>query len=75
MKDWDTDKILGTGLVLALILFVFGNVILALFDCQTLPMEIANTTVTGLVAYMGRSLADKLTSKGNKPDEKPKDKS
>ena len=55
----DTDKILGAGLVFALILFVVGNVILVLFGNNALPIEFGNTIVTGLVAYMGRSLADK----------------
>ncbi|MBR3746642.1 MAG: hypothetical protein IKN27_06745 [Selenomonadaceae bacterium] len=56
----DTDKILGTGLVSALILFVVGNVILVLVGQTPLPMEFGNTIVTGLVAYMGRSLVEKL---------------
>lgn len=56
----DIDKIIGTGLVAALILFVVGNVILVLFGHDALPIEFGNTIVTGLVAYMGRSLADKL---------------
>lgn len=56
----DTDKIIGTGLICALILFVVGNVILVLFGRVPLPIEFGNTIVTGLVAYMGRSLADKL---------------
>lgn len=57
----DTDKILGTGLVAALILFIFGNVVIVLCGLTPLPMELGNTIVTGLVAYMGRSLVDKLT--------------
>ena len=56
----DTDKIIGTGLILALILFVVGNVILVLCGHPSLPIEFGNTIVTGLVAYMGRSLADKF---------------
>lgn len=56
----DTDKILGTGLVTALILFIVGNVFLVLFGHAPLPMEFGNTIVTGLVAYMGRSLVEKL---------------
>ena len=56
----DTDKILGTGLVSALILFIVGNVTLVLFGQTPLPMEFGNTIVTGLVAYMGRSLVENL---------------
>lgn len=59
----DTDKILGTGLVAALLIFVVGNVILILFGHEPLPIEFGNTIVTGLVAYMGRSLADKFNSR------------
>ena len=59
LKQIDTDKILGAGLVFALILFVVGNVILVLCGHDALPIEFGNTIVTGLVAYMGRSLADK----------------
>ena len=64
----DTDKILGTGLVSALILFIVGNVILVLFGQTPLPMEFGNTIVTGLVAYMGRSLVEKLR---NQKDDVP----
>lgn len=60
LTNVDTDKILGTGLVTALILFVVGNVILVLCGNSPLPIEFGNTIVTGLVAYMGRSLAEKL---------------
>ncbi|MBR4382735.1 MAG: hypothetical protein IKP64_04170 [Selenomonadaceae bacterium] len=59
----DTDKILGTGLVAALLIFVVGNVALALIGRDPLPIEFGNTIVTGLVAYMGRSLADKFNSR------------
>ena len=59
LKQIDTDKILGAGLVASLILFVIGNVALVLFGHPPLPIEFGNTIVTGLVAYMGRSLADK----------------
>ncbi|MBR2519685.1 MAG: hypothetical protein IKE46_07875 [Selenomonadaceae bacterium] len=65
----DTDKILGTGLVSALILFITGNVIIVLCGLVPLPMELGNTIVTGLVAYMGRSLVDKLAGSKNKPDD------
>ncbi len=64
----DTDKILGTGLVSALILFIVGNVTLVLFGQTPLPMEFGNTIVTGLVAYMGRSLVEKLR---NQKDDVP----
>ena len=54
---WDTDKILGTGLIATLIIFIVGQFCALLCGCETLPMEIGGTIVTGLVGYMGRSLA------------------
>ena len=72
MTTWDTDKILGTGLVLALIIFILGEFITVITGHEPLPMEIAGTIVTGLVGYMGRSLAEKLKSNGNNGDDKNK---
>lgn len=72
MTTWDTDKILGTGLVLALIIFILGEFITVITGHEPLPMEIAGTIVTGLVGYMGRSLAEKLKSNDNNGDDKNK---
>ena len=48
MKDWNTDKIIGAGLVLALLILIMGNIIFAMktgkFPTTDLPMNI----VTGL---------------------------
>lgn len=68
MTNWDTDKILGTGLVLALILFLFGEFVAVITGHEPLPMEIAGTIVTGLVGYMGRSLAEKLKTNERNDD-------
>ena len=68
MKNWDTDKILGTGLAFALIIFIVGQFVALIAGYKPLPMELGTTIVTGLVGYMGRSLAEKL-----KKDEPPKD--
>jgi len=68
--NWDTDKILGSGLVLALILFLLGEFITVITGHQPLPMEIAGTIVTGLVGYMGRSLAEKLKTTDNNRETK-----
>ena len=63
-KTWNTDKIIGAGLILALLLLIIGNFIVifvtGLFPHSDLPMNI----VTGLAGYMGRSLLEK-----NKLDE------
>ena len=59
MNSWNTDKIIGAGLILALILLIIGNIIITLytgkFPTSDLPMNI----VTGLAGYMGRSLLEK----------------
>ena len=59
MKDWNTDKIIGAGLIVALILLIVGNMVITLwtgnFPTSDLPMNI----VTGLAGYMGRSLLEK----------------
>ena len=59
MKNWNTDKIIGAGLIVALILLIVGNMVITLwtgnFPTSDLPMNI----VTGLAGYMGRSLLEK----------------
>ena len=59
VKNWNTDKIIGAGLIVALILLIIGNVMITLvtgnFPTSDLPMNI----VTGLAGYMGRSLLEK----------------
>jgi len=59
LKNWNTDKIIGAGLIVALILLIVGNMVITLwtgnFPTSDLPMNI----VTGLAGYMGRSLLEK----------------
>lgn len=59
MKNLDIDKILGAGLVLALILFLIGQFACILFDKTPLPMELGCAIVTGLIGYMSRKGDDK----------------
>ena len=65
LKDWSTDKIIGTGLIAALLILVVGYILFALctgnFPTTDLPMNI----VTGLVGYMGRSLLEKKPGDNN----------
>ena len=68
---WDTDKILGTGLIVTLIIFIIGQFCALLFGCEPLPMEIGGTIVTGLVGYMGRSLTGKI-KQTSPPEDKNK---
>ena len=65
MKDWNTDKIIGAGLILVLLILVVGNITITLytgkFPTSDLPMNI----VTGLAGYMGRSLLEKQKKDGD----------
>ena len=64
LKNWNTDKIIGTGLIVALIILICGNTAITLatgiYPTSDLPMNI----VTGLAGYMGRSLLEKNKSDG-----------
>lgn len=62
MKNQDIDKILGTGLIIALLMFIFGQFVCIVIGREPLPMEIANTIITGVVAYMGKILFRKEDS-------------
>ena len=68
MKDWNTDKIIGAGLILALLFLIVGNIIITLytgkFPTSDLPMNI----VTGLAGYMGRSLLEKQKKETEKKE-------
>ena len=57
---WSTDKIIGAGLILALILIVIGNISVALFTGIYPPTDLPMNIVTGLAGYMGRSLLEKI---------------
>ena len=60
MRDWDTDKIIGAGLIAALIFYLSVVGVIAFFNGVVLPLDVAGNIVTGLAGYMGRSLAEKL---------------
>lgn len=59
MKNWDTDKILGAGLIVALIFYFVVVLIIALFNHELLPLEVASNIITGLIGFMGKTLIDK----------------
>ena len=65
---WDTDKIIGTGLVLSLIIYMIVVGIVACFKDTVLPLDLASNIAVGLTGYMGRSLLEKLKQKT--PDDK-----
>ena len=69
MSKWDIDKLICTGLIAALIIFVSGQIALIFFDKTPLPMELGTTIVAGFIGYMNRSPIEKNQEK---PDETPK---
>lgn len=56
MKDWDTDKIIGTGLIVALLFYFLAIILIAIIKDTILPLDVAGNIVTGLAGYMGRTL-------------------
>lgn len=60
MASWDTDKIIGTGLVFALIAYMIIVGTVAFFKDTVLPLDVASNIAVGLTGYMGRSLVEKL---------------
>lgn len=60
LNSWSTDKIIGAGLILALILISVGNILIALRTGTYPPTDLPMNIVTGLAGYMGRSLLEKV---------------
>lgn len=60
MSNWDTDKIIGAGLIIALLFYFVVVLLIALFNRELLPMEVASNIITGLIGYMGKTLVDKF---------------
>lgn len=56
---WDTDKIIGAGLIFALIVYLGIVGVIAFFRDTVLPLDVAGNIVTGLAGYMGRNLLAK----------------
>lgn len=54
MKYDNIDKVLGAGLVAALLIFFIGQFTCLLCDKPPLPMEIANTIAGGLIGFMSK---------------------
>ena len=59
MKNWNTDKIIGAGLILVLLILVIGNIIITLYTGKFPTTDLPMNIVTGLAGYMGRSLLEK----------------
>ena len=65
MKFDNVDKILGAGLVAALLIFFIGQFACLLCDKPPLPMEIANTIAVGLIGFMSKLVLGKDDSHDN----------
>ena len=59
MNRWNTDKIIGAGLIVALLLKITGDVAVAIINGNSPPSDLPMNIVTGLAGYMGRSLLEK----------------
>ncbi len=68
LKNWNTDKIVGAGLILALILSLAFWAIVALFTGTVTALDFQTNLVTGLAGYMGRSLLEKQRKDDDKSD-------
>ena len=68
MKDWDTDRIIGAGMIFALWLYMLIVCVVEIICGKTLPLDPASNIIACLAGYMGRSLAEKL--KHSPPDTK-----
>lgn len=64
MKDWNTDKIIGAGLILVLLILVIGIIPITLYTGNFPPTDLPMNIVTGLAGYMGRSLLEKQKKEG-----------
>lgn len=69
MNTWNTDKIIGAGLISALFLYIIGFYTVIVVNGTITPLDVASNIVTGLAGYMGRSLLENK-KKGENKDEK-----
>ena len=59
LENWHTDKIIGAGLIVALLFLVIGNICITLYTGKIPTSDLPMNIVTGLVGYMGRTLLEK----------------
>ena len=55
MKNWSTDKIIGSGLILALYISIIALIIITIFLGKMPGTDLPMAIVTGLAGYMGRN--------------------
>ena len=66
MTNWNTDKIIGTGLIFCLLVYIVGFFVTVHCTGIIPPLDVASNIVTGLAGYMGRSLLEKNKSNDDK---------
>ena len=65
MKNWNTDKIIGAGLIIVALSAVIGSVIVTLFTGTESALETcAKEIAIGLAGYMGRGGVEKFMGSG-----------
>ena len=74
MSNWNTDKIIGLGLILALLVKIGGDIAIALISGSSPSSDLPMNIVTGLAGYMGRSLLEKNKPIDTKKEQKEVDK-
>ena len=64
MNDWDTDKIIGAGLIVVALSAVVGSVVVTLATGADSALETcAKEIAIGLAGYMGRGGVEKFRKK------------
>ena len=59
MKNWNTDKIIGAGLILALLIKIVGDIFITVVNGNMPPSDLPMNIVACLGGFMGRSLLEK----------------
>ena len=65
MKHWNTDKLIGAGLVAALFFVILTDTIISLMTGTLPSRELAGNIVSGLIGYIGRNFLDKKEGEEN----------
>lgn len=69
MNEWDTDKIIGAGLILVALSAVVGSVIVTLATGSDSALETcAKEIAIGLAGYMGRGGVEKFRKKNEETE-------
>lgn len=64
---WDTDKIIGAGLIAALLIKIGGDVAVTLITGSPPNSDVATNIVSGLIGYMSKSWLEIAKQKRDKP--------